>query len=236
MRSYLQNAYELNDTQLEQFETYYRLLVEKNKVMNLTAITDRQEVDIKHFFDSLTISRVINFHEVNNVMDVGTGAGFPGIPLKIAFPHLHVTLLDSLQKRIFFLQEVGEALGLDKVEYIHGRAEDIAKDHYYRERYDVVTSRAVARLNILAEYCLPFTSVGGTFVAMKAGEVEQEVANAKQALALLGKVSQEIYPLNLPEEMGERKLVILTKKQSTPKKYPRNAGTIKKSPLGGNKT
>lgn len=231
MRSYLQDDFMLNPEQLDQFEAYYRYLIEKNKVMNLTAITEKQEVYIKHFFDSLTISRVIKMRDIENLLDVGTGAGFPGIPLKIAFPHLKLTLLDSLQKRISFLQEIGETFGWKDVDYIHGRAEDIAQLGEHRERYDIVTSRAVAKLNVLTEYCLPFAKIGGNFVAMKGADVEHEVAAAKQAIFILGRSDKEIHSLALPEKMGERSLVVINKRQATPKKYPRKTAFIKKLPL-----
>jgi 16S rRNA (guanine527-N7)-methyltransferase len=231
MSSYLQDDYGLNQEQVDQFATYYRLLIEKNKVMNLTAITEEREVTIKHFYDSLTISRVIHVEDITTLLDVGTGAGFPGIPLKIAFPHLKLTLLDSLQKRVHFLQEVGEALGWEDVTYVHGRAEDIAQLPAYREQYDLVTSRAVAKLNVLAEYCLPYVRVGGNFLAMKGSDVEEEVSSAKQSLFLLGKASHQVYSLVLPEKMGERNLITIEKREATPKKYPRKAGAIKKLPL-----
>ncbi len=231
MRELLEQKVTLTDKQLDQFALYYQLLVEKNKVMNLTAITDEREVYIKHFHDSLTISQAINIEEVTSVIDVGTGAGFPGIPLKIAFPHLQLTLLDSLQKRVHFLQEAGEALGLEQVKYIHGRAEEIAQKEEYREQFDLVTSRAVAKLPTLAEYCLPFVRLEGKFIAMKGTEIEEEISSSKQALFLLGRATSEIIPLALPEQMGERHIVIVEKKQATPKKYPRKAGIMKKSPL-----
>ncbi|WP_028778267.1 16S rRNA (guanine(527)-N(7))-methyltransferase RsmG [Shimazuella kribbensis] len=231
MRKYLDEAYELSSSQLEQFAVYYRLLVEKNKVMNLTAITEEQEVYIKHFYDSLTITRVINMSDITTVLDVGTGAGFPGIPLKIAFPHLKLTLLDSLQKRIRFLQEVGEELGWDDVTYVHGRAEDIAQLSDYREHFDVVASRAVAKINVLAEYCLPFVRVGGKCIAMKGSNVTEEMSNCKQALFILGKSTHQVHPLVLPEKMGERNIITIDKKESIPMKYPRKSGVIKKSPL-----
>lgn len=231
MRSYLSDEFMLDKEQLEQFEAYYRYLIEKNKVMNLTAITDKQEVYIKHFFDSLTISQVIEMRDMEKLLDVGTGAGFPGIPLKIAFPHLKLTLLDSLQKRISFLQEVGEMFGWKDVVYIHGRAEDIAQLVEHREQYDIVTSRAVAKLNVLAEYCLPFVRLGGNFAAMKGADVEQEAITAKQAIFILGRSDKEIHSLTLPEKMGERNIVVMKKRQTTPKKYPRKASLIKKSPL-----
>jgi 16S rRNA (guanine527-N7)-methyltransferase len=228
MRDLLKQQFGLNDDQLQQFAKYYELLIEKNKMMNLTAITDKRELYIKHFYDSLTISRAINLQEVTSVLDVGTGAGFPGIPLKIAFPHLRVVLLDSLQKRVHFLQEVGGALDLKHVEYIHGRAEEIAHKSEYREQFDLVTSRAVAKLNVLAEYCVPFVRSDGLFVAMKGAEVQEEVATAKQALFLLGRATCETVPLALPDNRGERHLLVIQKKQATPKKYPRKAGVIKK--------
>jgi 16S rRNA (guanine527-N7)-methyltransferase len=231
MTTYLEEEYELTQVQLDQFAVYYRLLVEKNRVMNLTAITQEQEVYIKHFYDSLTITRAIDVGEITTLLDVGTGAGFPGIPLKIVFPHLKLTLLDSLQKRVHFLQEVGEALGWNDVTYVHGRAEDIAQFSDYREQYDLVASRAVAKINVLAEYCLPFVRVGGMFIAMKGSNVTEELSLAKQALFILGKSTHQVNSLVLPEQMGERNLIVIEKKESTPKKYPRKSGTIKKSPL-----
>lgn len=223
--------FSLNDVQYAQFERYYQLLIEKNKVMNLTAITEKNEVYGKHFYDSLTISKVLNLQEVNTVIDVGTGAGFPGIPLKILFPHLKLTLLDSLLKRVHFLEEVGEALGLDDVTYVHGRAEELGQNADYRQKYDLGVSRAVAKLHVLAEYGVPFVRVGGRFVAMKGAAVAEELAGANQALVTLGKNKVETHPLSLPKDMGQRHLIVLKKQQSTPKKYPRKAGVMKKNPL-----
>jgi 16S rRNA (guanine527-N7)-methyltransferase len=222
---------ELTDSQLCQFEQYYRLLVETNKVMNLTAITEPKEVAIKHFYDSLTLARVLPFIGVNTLLDVGTGAGFPGIPLKIAFPHLKVVLLDSLKKRIGFLENVVKELGLTNVTCIHGRAEDWGRHPDMREKFDVVTARAVARLNVLAEYCLPFVKVGGVFVAMKGAQAEEEAAEAKRALSVLGKAALEVVSLELPDEMGTRHLLVVKKRERTPKSYPRKAGTPAKQPL-----
>jgi 16S rRNA (guanine527-N7)-methyltransferase len=221
----------LSDHQLDQFAQYKKLLIEKNKVMNLTAITDEREVYIKHFYDSLTISQVINLNEVTSLLDVGTGAGFPGIPLKIVFPHLRVVLLDSLKKRVQFLQEVIEHLGLTGMEAVHGRAEEMAQSKEYREKFDLVTSRAVAKLPVLAEYCIPFVHPKGKFIAMKGADITEEVTASKQALYLLGRVTCEVMPLTLPEQMGERHLLVMEKQQATPKKYPRKPSDIKKIPI-----
>lgn len=219
----------LDDTQVNQFIQYYEMLVEKNKVMNLTAITEFDEVIEKHFLDSLSLIKVYDLTKEVSVLDMGTGAGFPGIPLKIAFPQLQVTLADSLNKRILFLQEVIDALGLEKVEAIHARAEELGRNKEYREQYDLVVSRAVANLASLGEYCIPFVKLGGEFISYKSGEIEEEVKNAKNAVFLLGGKVKEVYKFDLYEQ--KRSFVRIEKVKGTPKAYPRKAGTPTKMPL-----
>lgn len=177
---------QLNKEQSIQFQKYYELLIEWNKVMNLTAITEYEEVVDKHFIDSLSIEKAVDLNIIEKVIDVGTGAGFPGIPLKIVYPHLKITLLDSLNKRINFLNEVISKLKLENIEAIHGRAEDIAKDKKYREQYDISVSRAVANLSTLSEYSLPFVKVGGLFISYKAEKADEEIKKAEKAVSVLG--------------------------------------------------
>ena len=221
----------LTEKQIEQFEKYYELLVEWNKVMNLTGITEFDEVMQKHFVDSAAAAKYVEMEKVNSLIDVGTGAGFPGIPLKILYPHLQVTLLDSLNKRIKFLEEVVDNLGLTGIETVHGRAEDAAKKAEYREQFDLSVSRAVANLASLTEYCLPFVKVGGKFVSYKSVSVDEEIAQSKKAVYVLGGEIGKVEKFNLPESDMERALVIIEKKRSTPKKYPRKAGMPTKEPL-----
>ena len=221
----------LTEQQSEQLYEYYRLLVEWNSFMNLTGITEFSEVVQKHFVDSLSIVKVKNMNDVDNLIDVGTGAGFPGLPLKIVFPHLKVTLLDSLNKRIDFLNAVIEKTGLTGIETIHGRAEDFAKPGLKREIYDLCVSRAVANLATLSEYCLPYVKIGGEFIPYKSGEVADELQNAKSAVFLLGGKVESCENFDLPGSDIHRSLVRIKKVGGCPKKYPRKAGMPSKVPL-----
>ena len=226
----------LSAEEIRSFQIYASMLREKNKVMNLTAVDDDQGIAMKHFIDSLTLCPYIRAEEEKasgktiRLADVGTGAGFPGLPLKISMPELDVTLMDSLAKRLNFLGEVVERLGLEKVSLVHTRAEDGGRDKKYREKYDVVTARAVARLPVLAEYCLPFVKVGGVFLAMK-GHAEEEVQDAGKAIATLGGTIEKTDTFTLPGTDMERTVVVIRKIRPTPPKYPRKAGTPAKEPL-----
>lgn len=219
----------LSGEQLHQFETYYEMLVEKNKVMNLTAITEFEEVLEKHFLDSIALARVTDLNLQLSLMDMGTGAGFPGIPLKIAFPMLEVVLSDSLNKRVLFLQDVIDELGLKGISAIHGRAEDLARNPLYRESFDLTVSRAVANLSTLSEYCLPFVKVGGKFISYKSGECEEEVEAAKKAIHTLGGQLESVHKFDLGA--SKRAFVMIQKKSATTKRFPRKAGTPSKEPL-----
>ena len=221
----------LTEHQKEQFDRYYEMLVEWNNVMNLTGITDYDEVNLKHFTDSLTLVRNIDMNKIDAVIDIGTGAGFPGLPIKIAFPHIHVVLLDSLNKRIKFLNAVIEELDLADVETLHGRAEDYAKRKEYREQFDLCVSRAVANLSTLSEYCLPYIQVGGIFVPYKSGEIDDEVEQSKKAVRILGGNIKDVMKFELPGTDIHRSFVLIHKEQHTQKKYPRKAGIPAKEPL-----
>ena len=222
---------ELTEKQIDQFLTYYEMLVEKNKVMNLTAITEFDEVIEKHFLDSLSLIKVKDLNRRTNVLDLGTGAGFPGIPLKIAFPELNITLMDSLNKRILFLQDVINELGLTDIEAVHGRAEEAARNKKYREKYDLCVSRAVANISTLSEYCLPFVKVGGQFISYKSGNIDEELDSAKKGIKILGGTITDVHKFDLGENKQGRSFVIIDKNQPTPKTYPRKAGTPSKNPL-----
>lgn len=220
---------ELTDSQLNAFETYYDMLIDRNKVMNLTAITEFDEVMDKHFLDSVYLFRSIKLEADYKLIDIGTGAGFPGIPLKIVFPELKITLLDSLNKRVGFLNDLIEELNLNNIEAIHGRAEDIARNKAYRASYDIAVSRAVANLSTLSEYCIPFVKIGGKFVSYKSGDCADEVDNAKAAIHLLGgkinKIDEFSYSNN------SRSFIVIDKVMNTSNKYPRKAGLPSKKPL-----
>ena len=221
----------LTEAQKQQFDKFYELLVEWNKVMNLTGITEYEEVNEKHFVDSLSIVKAIDMNQVTSVIDVGTGAGFPGIPLKIAFPHLKVVLLDSLNKRINFLNTVINELGLKDISTIHGRAEDFAKKPEYREQFDLCVSRAVANLATLSEYCIPYVKKDGMFVPYKSGEIEEELEQSKKAIHVLGGKTQNVVKFQLPGTEIGRSFVAIKKLQNTAKKYPRKAGLPSKEPI-----
>lgn len=220
-----------DQNQLERFHKFYQLLIEWNKVMNLTGITEYEDVVEKHFVDSLSIIKAIDLSGIHTVIDVGTGAGFPGIPLKIAFPHLRVVLLDSLNKRIKFLDEVIFQLGLTEIRTIHGRAEEYARKEEYREQFDLCVSRAVANLSTLSEYCLPYIQVGGMFIPYKSGEIDDEVEESKKAVRILGGNIKEVMKFELPGTDIHRSFVLIHKEQHTQKKYPRKAGIPAKEPL-----
>ncbi len=222
---------ELSEHQLHQFYQYFELLVEWNKVMNLTAITELEDVVTKHFVDSLSLVKAVSDLSDEKILDMGTGAGFPGIPLKIAFPKLKITLLDSLNKRINFLNEVIGQLQLGEIEAVHGRAEDYGRDKLYREQYDYCVSRAVANLSTLSEYCMPYVKIGGAFIPYKSGKIEEELNQAKGAVKLLGGKIEEVVTFLLPKTDVERSFVIVRKTEGTSKKYPRKAGLPGKEPL-----
>lgn len=220
---------QLNEKEIKSFKSYMDLLLEWNSKMNLTAITKPDEVILKHFVDSCTISKYIK--KEDKLIDIGTGAGFPGIPLKIVNNDIHITLMDSLNKRINFLNEVIDKLALKNINSIHSRAEDLAKDKNHREAYDVAVSRAVANLSTLVEYMLPFVKVGGRCICMKGPNIDEELKCAKGAISKLGGKLKEIYNFNLGNTDNERNIVIIEKIMPTSTKFPRKAGLPSKEPL-----
>lgn len=221
----------LSEKQMEQFLQYYEMLIEKNKVMNLTAITEFDEVVEKHFLDSVSLTQQLDLHQPLKVLDLGTGAGFPGIPLKIVFPELEITLMDSLNKRVLFLQDVISSLQLENIEAVHGRAEEAARNKKYRESFDLCVSRAVANISTLSEYCLPFVKIGGSFISYKSSTIEDELKDGKKGIAILGGKVKDVYKFTLPDSKLQRSFVIIEKEKKTPKAYPRKAGTPSKDPL-----
>lgn len=242
LESISENQITLSDYQLSQFETYYEMLVERNKVMNLTAITEREDVILKHFIDSVALAGYMNLTARSlKVIDVGTGAGFPGIPLKIAFPQLDITLFDSLQKRVNFLNEVIDALHLNGTALndndigsctaIHGRAEEGGKNRALREQFDLVLSRAVANMAVLSEYCIPFVRQGGYFVPYKTEKIDEELNQGKKAVSVLGGKIERVEKMQLADSDIGRSFVFIKKVKPTPKTYPRKPGTANKQPL-----
>lgn len=235
-QNYIKEAFqkiqiELTEGQIGQFEQYYEYLVKKNEVMNLTAITEFSEVVQKHFVDSLMIRELLEPKSGEYWLDLGTGAGFPGIPLKIVYPELKLVLLDSLNKRVKFLQEVIELLGLKEITAVHGRAEEMARKPEYREQFDCCVSRAVANLASLSEYCLPFVRLDGCFVPYKSEKIQEEIKGAEKAVQVLGGRIEEQKELYLPDSDIYRCLLLIRKEKPSPKKYPRKAGTPTKEPI-----
>lgn len=223
---------ELSEVQIGQFNTYYKMLVEWNEKINLTAVTEKEEVYLKHFYDSITPLFYADIEEGASLCDVGAGAGFPSIPMKIIRPDLKVTIVDSLNKRINFLNELTAVLGLDKIHLVHDRAETFGNHKAdARHMFDVVTARAVAQLNVLSELCLPLVRTGGQFIVMKGKKAQEELDESKFALDLLGGELTKVHQLSLPKEESDRYIMIIDKKRKTPKKYPRKPGTPNKSPL-----
>lgn len=221
----------LSPEQLKQYEQYYETLVEWNEKMNLTAITEKGDVYLKHFFDSISAAFYFDFTTPLTICDVGAGAGFPSIPIKIAFPNIHVTIVDSLNKRITFLEHLASILQLQNVRFVHDRAETFGQNKEFREQFDVVTARAVARLSVLSELCLPLVKKGGLFLAMKAASAEDEVKSAQKAIHTLGGTVIQKEKFILPIENSERNIILIQKEKGTPKQYPRKPGTPNKTPI-----
>ena len=223
------DKFNIDSSKKEKFDKYLELLQEWNNKINLTAITDKDGIELKHFYDSLTISEYIKPN--SSLIDVGTGAGFPGIPLKIKDESIKLTLLDSLNKRLLFLEEVEKELKLENVENVHGRAEDIGQEKNFREKFDYATSRAVARLSVLVEYLLPFVKLGGYCICMKGPNIEEELKDAEKAIKVLGGEIEKIDNFKLENDENERNIIIIKKIKNTPKQYPRKAGIPTKEPI-----
>lgn len=222
---------ELSATQMKQFHDYFEMLVEWNEKMNLTAITNEKEVYLKHFYDSISATFYVDFTSFDSICDVGAGAGFPSIPIKICFPHLKVSIVDSLKKRMTFLDALAEKLGLTDVHFYHNRAETFGQNKAHREKYDLVTARAVARMSVLAELCIPLVKKGGSFLVMKAAQAEQELQIAEKAIKLFGGKVVDHFSFLLPVEESERNIYVINKTKETPNKYPRKPGTPNKLPI-----
>lgn len=220
----------LSDEQIRSFEYYHRMLIEWNEKINLTAIVDEREVIIKHFIDSLSVLSFLP-KDTSSIIDVGTGAGFPGIPIKIVQSNIHVTLLDSLEKRVRFLNSVINEIGLTNINAVHGRAEDFGQDNAYREHYDVGIARAVSSLPVLCEYVMPFVRVGGYFIAMKGNNVKEEISEGQKAVSILGGEIEDVKNFTLPFDDIERNVILIKKIRHTPTKYPRKSGKPAKLPL-----
>src|SRR5699024_3921638 len=221
----------LTPQQIKQFQLYFKTLIEWNEKINLTGLTDQEDVYLKHFFDSITPAFYYDFSTKVQICDVGAGAGFPSIPLKICFPHLKITIVDSLKKRIGFLDHLADKLTIEHVEFYHDRAETFGQNKKFRQQFDLVTARAVAKMSVLSELCLPLVKTKGRFVALKGPNVQTELDEASQAIKVLGGELKELISVDLPNDQGERSLIVLDKIKSTPKKYPRKPGTPNRSPL-----
>lgn len=222
---------QLSEKQINQFSTYFQTLVEWNEKINLTSLTSLEDVYLKHFFDSITAAFYYDFTDELTICDVGAGAGFPSIPLKICFPHLKVSIVDSLNKRIGFLEHLAKKLALDHCNFYHSRAEDFGNDKAFRQQYDVVMARAVARMSVLSELCIPLCKKGGHFLAMKGSQGKEELAHAAYAIDTLGGEVKSTNEFHLPIENSERTIITIEKIKQTPKKYPRKPGTPNRNPL-----
>lgn len=227
----LEKGIQLTERQLEQFEAYYHELIDWNEKINLTAITEKSQVYLKHFYDSISLSFFVDFTKIETLADIGAGAGFPSIPLKIVYPHMKVTIIDSLNKRIQFLNQLVEKLGLSHVQCFHARAEEAGRKPSLRDQFDLVTARAVARLNVLNEFCLPFVKAGGYFASMKGSDPAGELNEAKKSIQVLRGELKAVHHFELPVEGSSRHIILIEKKGATPAKFPRKAGTPLKDPI-----